>query len=404
MNRSTNRVPRLVGTFALLLLALAGLPLPAIQAGDEAAPKRQKSETFDQLAKQAEDAQHQGESKLAVSFYLKALEVRPNWALGWRNVGMLLADLHDYPRAAEALRNLVSADPKSGEGWALLGLTEYELGRYDDAYRDVEHGRALGVGNADLEHVAAFHSALILIQKSEFERASRILLRVAEAGVNDPDLIMAFGLVALRLPMKPEQVDASQANLVGRVGQIEYQAVNAASSQTVDAYQKLVAELPRTPRLHYAYGNFLITAGHFDAGIAEMQKEIELSPQDPMPALQIALADLRIGQAPAALPYAEKAVRLAPKLFAAHYALGWALYHLGQNDKAIPELETVVKLAPDSFQGHYALSVAYAKAGRKADAARERAAYAKLKQAEPAPSGTPAARGNAGSEASSRPN
>ncbi|HEV2494736.1 MAG TPA: tetratricopeptide repeat protein [Terriglobia bacterium] len=384
-----------------MAVALAALFVPAIQAGDQAAP-RKTPETFDQLAKQAASAQHQGDAKLAVSFYLQALEIRPNWALGWRNVGMLLADLHDYPRAAEALRNLVGADPKSGEGWALLGLTEYELGRYDDAYRDIELGRTLGVGNADLEHVAAFHSALILIQKSEFERAGRTLLRVAEAGVNDPDLVAAFGLVALRLPEKPEQVEPAQRNLVEQVGQIEFQAVNAASSRSIEAYQKLLAEMPRTPRLHYAYGNFLITAGHFDEGIAEMRKEIEVSPQDPMPPLQIALADLRIGQAPAALPYAEKAVRLAPKLFAAHYALGWALYHLGENDKAIPELEEVVKLAPDSFQGHYALSVAYAKAGRKGDAARERASYAKLKQAEPAPSGTPAARGNAGSAPSSR--
>jgi len=390
-----------LGRLAVLAVALAGIFLPAAQAGAPMAPQK-KPESFDQLAKQAEDAQHQGDSKLAVSFYLKALEIRPNWALGWRNVGMLLADLHDYPRAAEALRHLVSADPKSGEGWALLGLTEYELGHYDDAYRDLEHGRTLGVGNADLEHVAAFHSALILIQKSEFDRSYRILLRVAEAGVNDPDLVMAFGLVALRLPMKPEQVDPSEVNLVGQVGQIEFQGVNAASSRTMEAYQKLLAELPRTPRLHYAYGNFLLSAGHFDDGIVEMQKETELSPQDPMPPLQIALADLRIGQAPAALPYAQKAVQLAPKLFAAHYALGWALYHLGENDKAIPELEEVVKLAPDSFQGHYALSVAYAKAGRKADAARERAAYAKLKQAEPAPSGTPAARGNAGLATSSR--
>jgi tetratricopeptide (TPR) repeat protein len=259
----------------------------------------------------------------------------------------------------------------------------------------------LGVGNADLEHVAAYQSSLIMIQKGEFEVAQGSLVKIARAGVDDPDLVTAFGLAALRLAVKPDQVDPAQRSLVDRVGQIELRSLHTPDTEAMTAYRNLLTEMPTTPGVHYAYGNFLISAGRYDEGIEQMQNEIEISPRDPMAPLQIAMTELRINQPDAALPYAEKAVALAPKLFAAHYALGWTLYHLGQNDRAIPELEQVVKLAPDSLQGHYALSVAYARADRKADAARERSYFSRLKQQETSPSGTPASGKDSSSEAGS---
>ena len=375
----------------LAVLAAPGRARSRPQDGGSPSPKKGASESFDQLASQAESAQRRGESAPAVRLYLKALEIRPSWPLGWRNVGMLLADLHDYPRAAVALEHLVELEPKSGEGWALLGLTEYELGRNGDAYRDIEHGRQLGAGSAALENVAAYHSALILIQKQEFDAAYRTLLKVANAGVDDPDLATAFGLAVLRLALRPETVGAADRDLVDRVGQIELRATHTSDLETMAAYQKLLEERPSAPKLHYAYGNFLIGAGRYDQGIDEMRKEIELSPEDPFPRLQIAMADLKISRPDDALPYAEKAAQLAPQLFAAHYALGWTFYHLGQYDRALPELEATVKLAPDSLQGHYALSVVYSKLGRKDDAARERSYFSKLKQDQAPPAGTPAA-------------
>jgi predicted Zn-dependent protease len=70
-----------------------------------------------------------------------------------------------------------------------------------------------------------------------------------------------------------------------------------------------------------------------------------------------------------------------PQFFAAHAVLGRLLANAGEVEKGIKELEIARKQAPDSYQVHFSLAAAYALAGRKADAARERADFVRLKQA-----------------------
>jgi tetratricopeptide (TPR) repeat protein len=165
-----------------------------------------------------------------------------------------------------------------------------------------------------------------------------------------------------------------------RVGKISFDAVHARFADTVTAFTQLLAELPGTPRLHFAFGNALLNGGHFEEALPEMQKELELNPDHMMALLQSALTWVRLGQPERALPYAERAVALSPKSFTAHYVYGWTLYKLGQNDRAISELERAVNLEPNSALTHYALSQTYMRAGRKQDGAREREIFARLSQ------------------------
>jgi tetratricopeptide (TPR) repeat protein len=382
---SVNSVPSL-----LLLLGFMLLPLRSWSALRQTKPPSD-GQSFQQYADKAAQARREGQLAEAIRLYLKALQLQPKWAKGWREVGMLLADYRDFQRAEAAFRNLLAIEPQNGGAWALLGLCEYQQGRYDEAYKHIEHGRALGVGNADLDNVAAYHSALIMIGKGEFEVAHYLLVHVARGGATDPDLVTAFGLAALRVRVAdPGKIDPQQKDLITRVGQIEFQAVHAGVPEVTAAYQELIQKSPTTRGLHYALGNFLITSGVYAQGLEEMQKELLLNPTDPMAVLQIAMTDLKTGQLQQGLPYAEKAVQFAPKLFVAHYALGWILYKLGENARALPELERTVKLAPDSAQGHYALSQAYIRAHRKDDAEREREFFARLKQQELEQTPTPA--------------
>ncbi|MGD0922205.1 MAG: tetratricopeptide repeat protein [Terriglobia bacterium] len=375
--------PRALGTreFApalrilVALLSLAAASLPSL--AEEKGPRR---EGFQQLAQQAVEAQRQGQGEQAIRLYLRALRLRPEWPEGWRSVGVLLADRKEYARAEAAFQNLLDIEPKNGAGWALLGLCEYEQGRYGEAYKHIQQGQTLGIGNPDLEKVATFHTALMAIQKGDFQLARSLLVRLARSGVDDPDLVAAFGLAALRIAKSPEQLGAEQKSLVDRVGQIELPARHMQVPEVVAAYEKLLAELPQTPGLHYAFGDFLASAGQYDRAIEEMKNELRLNPDDVLAMVQVALDYLSANQAEQALPYAEKAVHLAPQLFATHYVWGWTLYRNGQNDRAIPELERAVKLEPDSARAHYSLSQAYLRAGRKADADRERDVFARLSQ------------------------
>jgi tetratricopeptide (TPR) repeat protein len=386
-----------VARIFVVLVSLAVVPVASGQA--EKAPLR---EGF-QLTKQAAEAQRQGQTEEAIRHYQRALRIRPKWGDGWRNVGILLADHKEYARAAAAFRNLLGIEPKDGAGWARLGLCEYEQGRYSLAWKHIHQGQALGIGNADLEKVAAYHIALITIQRGDFQVAQRLLARLARADADDPDLITAFGLAALRITKSPTRVDPQQKSAVDRVGQIELHARHRQLPEIVAAYEKLLAELPGAPGLHYAFGNVLANAGQYERAIEEMKIALKFNPDDVLAMLQLAMSYVSISQPELALPYAEKAVRLAPELFAACYAQGWTLFKLGQVERAIPELEKTVKLEPRSSSAHYVLLQAYLRAGRKAEADREREIFARLSQKAPSPGAALGAREYSGTPAENLP-
>jgi predicted Zn-dependent protease len=79
---------------------------------------------------------------------------------------------------------------------------------------------------------------------------------------------------------------------------------------------------------------------------------------------------------------------VAPGNFTARASLGRVLTETNDLPRAIQELETAIRLAPDSPQLRLWLAQAYSKAGRKTDAARERAEFARLKKLTSAGSST----------------
>ena len=87
------------------------------------------------------------------------------------------------------------------------------------------------------------------------------------------------------------------------------------------------------------------------------------------------------------LKYAEEAAKLSPRLPFAHYILGMLRLDTGDAAAAIPELETAQKAFPDEAGVYFSLGKAYAKVGRKTDAAKARAEFARLNAKEAKPSG-----------------
>jgi tetratricopeptide (TPR) repeat protein len=78
------------------------------------------------------------------------------------------------------------------------------------------------------------------------------------------------------------------------------------------------------------------------------------------------------------LKYAEEAVKLSPKVPFAHYILGLLRLDTGDAEGSIPELEIANKAFPKEASVYFSLGKAYARLGRKAEAAKARAAFVRL--------------------------
>ena len=361
-------------------------PATASAPSKPAAINREQSisqSEFERLTTQAEEARNGSRFDEAIELYRKAVSVRPRWTEGWWYLATLLYERDSYADAAQAFARAAELQPKSGAAWAMLGLCEYRLGRYDEALRHIYQARRIGlVNNPELIRVMIYHEGLLLLLGGDFENSYQRFGTLAyEEGLKNEDLIMALGLSALRIPLTPSQVapDNRDRVLIRRVGWAELQAAQRNRVDAQREYERILTDYPKSPGLYYAFGRFLLNSRRDDEGaLAAFQKEIEIAPDSAVARIQIAYLRLKNKEAAAGLPYAEEAVRLAPRNPVARYVMGRLLFDLGQNDRAVKELESARNLAPEAANIHFALARAYTRVNRKADADRAREAFTRL--------------------------
>jgi tetratricopeptide (TPR) repeat protein len=344
------------------------------------------SRDFDRLAAQAAQAREGNRVDEAISLYRQSLRLRPKWDEGWFYLGTLLHERDNHPEAARAFKEAAGLNPSVGTAWVMLGLSEFKLGRYNDALKHLQQGRQLGItDNPNLRNVMLYHEGLLLLDKEDFETAQKTLGSLSREGIDNEDLIAALGLSVLRVrPSDLPSADPTTQMAIGRAGQAEHLTVQKKFAEARGQYDRLAADFPRLANVQYAYGRFLLTSNDDDRAISAFQREIENSPEHLLARLMIADTKLKLRDAAGGMPYAEEAVKLNPRLPLAHYLLGSLLLEAGQVARAIVELETAQRLLPDEPKIYFALGRAYGRANRKADAERARAAFERLNKKEEA--------------------
>ena len=338
------------------------------------------AETFPELSKQAASARERNQIDQAIKLYRECVRLRPSWAEGWWYLGTLLYDKDAFADAGQALARFVKIDANAAPGYALLGLSEYETKKYSDALPHLEKALSLGLkGDPQVSKVTRFHAGLLLTYFGQFESALQRYAQLAVQSGGDPDMTVAVGLAAMRMPLLPRDLPASQQEIVIAAGTAVQDSLSRRPADAQRAFESLVAKYPNTPQVHNIYGAFLL-ASDPDAAIREWRLELEISPKHVPARLQLAFEYVKRGEPASGLAYAREAVELAPDLFVAHNALGQALVGSGKLSEGIAELEKARDLAPDSPETRVVLASAYAKAGRDQDAKRERTEFLRLRK------------------------
>jgi tetratricopeptide (TPR) repeat protein len=372
--------------------ALLGVPPDAWCTAHQ--PQRPAaSSDFTTLSTRADAARDAGRLDEAVSWYRKALAIRPAWKEGWWGLGTILYEQDSPAPAARAFRRLVSIDPKNGTAHLMLALCEYQLDADASAQAHIQTAKKLGVRtDGGLPNVLTYHEGMLLLRAGRYERALEILGNLVRAGVEDENLELALGMAVLLLrPNEAPAAESPNRAIVRRAGRAERHHLAKAFAAAKQDYLALVEEAPALPNVHYAYGRFLLATEDLEHGIAELLKEIALDPKHVRAMTQVAAARYRVDSA-AGLPFAREVVKLAPDYPFGHYLLGLLYFDTGDIARAVPELEAAVRMLPDEAQFQFALGNAYARAGRAADAKRARAAFARLRQNESSDPGAGAVR------------
>ena len=358
-----------------------GAPGKSKSTGTSAQSQTSSAE-FDLIVKQADEARTGGRLDEAIEGYRKAVSLRRSWAEGWWYLATLLYSQDHYAEAAQAFARTTDLQPKAGASWAMLGLCEYQLGRYDDALGHIYQARRLGLlNNPELIRVLIYHEGLLLLLRGDFETAYQRFGTLAYEGMTTEDLIIALGLSALRIPIPPAQIAPSHRDhdLIRRVGWAELQSAQKNRADAQQEYERILADFPKAPNVQYAFGRFLLNSRRDDeAALKAFQREIENAPDSAVARIQIAYLKLKNKETADGIPYAEEALKLSPRNAIGHYILGRLLFDAGQNNRSIKELEGAQQLAPEAPNIYFALARAYTRANRKADADRARENFTRL--------------------------
>lgn len=340
------------------------------------------------LAAQADAARQNGDIPHAIDLYSQALRSNPSWPDGWWYLGQMHYAANDYAQAVDAFTHYLNLVPNAAPATALRGLCEFEIGQYDASLRDLEHALALGAADDSRNaQILRYHQTLLLTRLGRFEEAFTAADYFAKQHLSSPDLYVALGLAALRIPQLPASIDDAQREKCAAAGHAVFLLQSGDAPAANDALQQFFARYPRTANLHYTWG-YLLYSSDQDAAIAEFRRELTLDPQSAVAHSMLAWALLMDSDPAAALPEARQAAVEAPALPLAQLSLGRALLETGDTKASLPVLESALSLDPGNLEVHLALARAYSESGREQDARRER--LAALKMTEPTAKETPA--------------
>jgi tetratricopeptide (TPR) repeat protein len=389
-------VPLLVFAFCAsapsesLAQVLAALPIRG--AVNEQASRSTENESFEKLAARAQAALNAERIPEAIRLYERATKLRPNWSEGWWHLGTLFFDAQRFGEARNAFAHFVETERKQpGPGFGMLGLSEFQLTHYAQARAALEKSIKLGVGtDPAFVREVLIHDGILNAESGKPEIAlQRLTLAANQIAAENPDapkdavfadlkLLDAFGVAALRISNLPAKLPPEQLPMVRLAGRA--QALIALQDRVAaeTELKQLVALYASQPGVNYMNGVFMLKE-HPPLAVDAFRREIQVSPSDASPRIQLAFEFLRTGDYQLGLKYAKEAVGLAPNNFVAHVACGRLWLETGKTDSAMEELRLAVKLAPGSPDAHFALSRALAAAGRDREAAHERAEFERLK-------------------------
>lgn len=339
------------------------------------------SQTFEELSAKAQQAYEANHPEEAADLYSRAVHLRPDWAQGWWAIGMIDYERDRYPECRDALTRMVGLDASAAPGWALLGLCEFRTKQYDAAFQHLKKAHMLVPATqpgGPLMDMADYHLSLLLTQQGAFEVAQEFLMRIARKIHNNPDMMFAAGLPALRMAILPSDVPANQRDVVTMAGKAFWDLATQEPEVAEADFSSLVSKYPKFPNVHYFYGTYL-AARHPEQCAPEFLKELSITPDGVPPRVELALQYILDGKLDDALKFARQAVALSPDSVGAQLALAKVLQNRGDRQGALAAYLAAKRLDPVSPVIRLYIVNTYRALGRIEDLQREKAEYDRLK-------------------------
>jgi tetratricopeptide (TPR) repeat protein len=327
----------------------------------------------DGLVLLAGDYLNTGDRASAVSLagdWMRLANSSPDWSMKF---ALLLAKGGAVREAIEILERARRAGPTSFElAFNLAGvyLLNKDMGRALENY-----DLALSLRSDSVP--ALRQAAQISEQQGELERSLSYWIRLKKINPNDPDTLLGFGRVCLKMDLLEDAVPAltQAASLrkdptsrytlaAAKVGKREFQEAQS-------LFEEMLKANEGDPQLHFALGSVLYLEGNLTDAATHLRESIGLQPDQIEPYYYLALVMRDQGNEPEALRTLEDVLKRYPDHGPSCEALGGLLMSAHRYPEAETSLEKAIRLNPKSVKANYQLGLLLARMGKKDEADKQ---------------------------------
>ena len=332
----------------------------------------------------------QGKIERALPVFRRVLELDPkNAAAQSVSFAELLVEKGRVAEGVGVLERARRAQPSSYELAFALGGAYLVKGDRARALEAYDLALAAMPGS-----VTALRQAAVVAEKQgELERSLSYWMRAKKAAADDPQILLGFGRVCLKMDllddaepaltraaeMKPGEPAYQYTLAVAKVGKRQYEAAQG-------LLEPIVARKPRDGQLQYALGSILYMQGHLAEAATHLQESLRLDPDQLASPYYLALVARDQGRDAEAIERLEQLLRRYPDHASSCEALGGLLMNGRRYDEAERLLRRAVELNPKSVKGNYQLGLLLARTGRREEADRQLAMAKSLREEDDATS------------------
>jgi tetratricopeptide (TPR) repeat protein len=306
--------------------------------------------------------------------------VTPEWSIKY---GVLFATHGAGPEAVRILERVrETSSPSYDLAFNLAGayLVNDDPVRALDAY-----DAALALKPDSMP--ALRQAAMLAEGRGALERSLSYWLRAKKIEPENPEILLGFGRVCLRMDLledaEPALTKAASLKPDDRTYQYTLAAAKVGKRQFEAAQhliEPLVEKQPSEPQLQYALGSILYLQGHLAEAATHLRESVRLQPDQLASHYYLALVVRDQGNDAEAIAMLERLLQRYPDHAAASEALGLLLMSAQRYEEAERQLRNAIRLDPKLVKANYQLGLLLARTGRKEEADRQLALAKTLRE------------------------
>lgn len=359
-------------------ISILALLLPVsfgVSAYAQNTPSPQAEEWFQRGAQ----AMQAGNTQGAEAAFHKVTQLDPGLAPAWLDMGLAEMREGNIVGAITAIRKSLQLDPNAPGAHLFLGIAEYQASHDNAAIADLKHA----IRDDPKSEQGYMWLGIVELNTGHPEKAVGPLDKAAELNPKDQNVldyqVQAHLAVAKQSYKKLYELNPSSWRIHQLSAVIDNQAHD--HQHAVNEYKLALKQAPRRPDLWEALGwQYRALDDNADA-VKAFQKQLQLSPGNPIAIYNLASSEVENGQPAAAIPMLEHVVKIYQIPTQANYYLGRAYASEGRYGEAAKQFQEATHLdGPVQRRAWYQLSQAYRHLGKTAQARASVLEFQKLQQ------------------------